>query len=474
MEYGVDTPYTRTVPNLLAPWPESTYALHAATAAASAAELFPMKITIVTIFPEFFDSALGCGLLAKARGAGVVQVEFVNPREFATDRHRSVDDRPYGGGPGMVMTPGPLSSALESIPRPGRMLSLAPDGAVFTQAIARELSQEPALTLLCGRYEGYDARLEQLFPLEPVSVGDFVLNGGETAALCVIEAVSRLLPDFMGCAGSGEEESFSSGLLEYPHYSRPEMFRGLEVPEVLRSGDHARIAAWRQEQSLRLTLKRRPEMLSEAALQHEEISLLQQFNDESDRLLLGSRLYLALVHHPVLDKSGKIFTTSLTNLDVHDIARVSRCYNVGGYCVVTPLDDQRKLAAELIAHWASGPGGEGNPDRAEALRTVWTEADLDGAVQTVSDMAGEEPLVLATSAQPAKKAAKAYTPGRVRTALQNQPVLLLFGTGHGLAPSVLERAHGCMRGLRFLDAYNHFSVRSAVAVTVDRILGDAW
>lgn len=333
-----------------------------------------VRFHVVSLFPEFFDSPLSCGLMRKGRDAGLVDFDFVNPREFTTDAHRTVDDRPYGGGPGMVMLPEPLSQALESIEKPGRMVMLSPRGKPFDQRMAKELSAEENLTLICGRYEGIDERITEIFPIEEVSAGDFVLNGGEAAALCVMEAVSRLVPGFMGHVDSAEEESFGDGLLEYPHYTRPEEFRGVSTPEILLSGDHGRVADWRHKRRLVETWNRRPELLADACLLSGDIKFLRRLSagadDESVRPGLGRNLHVALVHHPVLNKQGQTSAVSLTNLDIHDIARVSRSYGLGGYHIVTPLADQRDLAARLIGHWTQGRGSRAIPDRAEALGLV--------------------------------------------------------------------------------------------------------
>jgi tRNA (guanine37-N1)-methyltransferase len=421
---------------------------------------------ILTIFPEFFDSALGCGLMQKAAAQGLVSFSFVNPRDFATDRHRTVDDRPYGGGPGMVMTPEPISAALESLPAPGRIIQLAPSGVPLTQALAREFAREERLTLLCGRYEGMDARLNEIFPITQVSVGDFVLSGGESAALCVMEAVGRLTPGFMGKDESADEESFSAGLLEYPHYTRPEEFRGLRVPDVLLSGNHAVIAKWRRERSLLATLRQRPELLSEAPLDPADADFISGLS----RKRLGKNLHVALVHGPVLDKTGKTGTVSLTNFDIHDIARVSRTYDLGGYYAVTPLADQRALAGRLLSHWTGGPGGAGNPDRAEAMRLVGVAADLDEVVSTLENACGERPFLAATSAR-----GQGSLPfGAARELLKDRPILLILGTGSGLAPEIMEKTDGLLPPVRPFGRYNHLSVRSAASILVDRILGDAY
>ncbi len=427
-----------------------------------------MHINLVTLFPEYFDSPLSCGLMHKAREAGLVDFQLFNPRDQATDKHRTVDDSPYGGGPGMVMALAPLTETLRQMQNPGRILLMAPAGRVFDQSLARELAAEltagTPLTLISGRYEGIDARLAQLFPITPVSVGDYVLNGGEAACLNVVESVCRLLPGFMGHEDSGEEESFSHGLLEYPHYTRPEVFAGLPVPEALTSGNHARIARWRREESLRATLRLRPELLDTAPLHEADFACLRGL----PRLSLGRNLHVALVHYPVLDKDKNSLAVSLTNLDIHDIVRSSCCYGLGGYYVVTPLQDQKRLLAELLEHWTLGAGGRANPDRAEALRLVTAADSVAEVLAQVEERCGERPLVLGSSARPEG----AFTYRAVREALADRPVLLLLGTSHGLAPAVLEKCDGVLRPLRGASGYNHFSVRSAAAIMLDRILGD--
>lgn len=430
-----------------------------------------MRFHLVTLFPEFFDSPLSAGLMGKAREAGIVDFELVNPRDFSTNKHRHVDDRPYGGGPGMVMQADPLARALRSIDAPGRMLLLTPRGRPLTQALARELAAGGGdLTLICGRYEGLDERIMELFPVEPVSVGDFVLTGGESGALCLLEAVGRLLPGFMGKEESGTEESFSAGLLEYPHYTRPEVFEGLSVPEVLLSGDHARIETWRREQSLATTLRQRPELLSGAPLTRPDAEFLRRRPHSG----LGRCLYLGLCHHPVKNRAGETVTVSLTNLDVHDMSRVSRSYDLGGAYVLTPLEDQRRLARTLLGHWTEGPGGAANPDRAEALERTEVLAGIAEAVEDVARRAGKRPFVLATSARFERGGPPMIGPGEVRERLAQGPVLLLFGTGSGLAPEALGLADARLAPIRFLGGYNHLPVRAALGITVDRLLGDAY
>jgi tRNA (guanine37-N1)-methyltransferase len=236
-----------------------------------------MRIDVFTIFPEYLAGPLGLALVGRARDAGLLDVRLHDPREWATDRHRSVDDTPFGGGPGMVMAPGPLFDAVEAVDPPRPLLLLSASGRRFDQDVAAELATRGGCSLVCGRYEGVDQRVADHLCDGELSVGDYVLAGGEAAALVVIEAVARLVPGVMGNEASAGEESFAAGLLEYPQYTRPAVFRGHEVPEVLRGGDHGRIARWRRAEALARTLARRPDLLRGRELTTDERALLAEF-----------------------------------------------------------------------------------------------------------------------------------------------------------------------------------------------------
>ncbi len=221
-----------------------------------------MDVDVVTIFPGLFPGPLAESITGRALDEGLVRLGTVDPRDFTTDRHRSVDAYPYGGGPGMVMRPEPLVAAVEAVRRPeSRVVIMSPAGRIFTQAIAQELAGEAHLVLVCGRYEGIDERVRELTGAEELSLGDYVLTGGELAAMVVVDAVTRLLPGVLGSSASWRDESHVEGLLEYPQYTRPAEFRGLRVPDVLLSGHHGQVAAWRRRQALERTRARRPELL---------------------------------------------------------------------------------------------------------------------------------------------------------------------------------------------------------------------
>jgi len=217
--------------------------------------------TILTLYPEMFPGPLGLSLAGRALEQDIWSLDTVQIRDFATDRHKSVDDTPAGGGAGMVMRADVLAAALDSVTDDRPKLVMSPRGAPLTQAFVRELSAGPGVAILCGRFEGIDERLFEGRPVVPVSIGDYVLSGGETAALTLLDACVRLLPGVMGAPSSGEEESFESGLLEYPHYTRPIEWEGRRIPEVLRSGDHAKIAAWRKARAAEETRLRRPDLI---------------------------------------------------------------------------------------------------------------------------------------------------------------------------------------------------------------------
>jgi tRNA (guanine37-N1)-methyltransferase len=237
-----------------------------------------MRFEVFTLLPEVMHAYLQSSVLGKAQESGIIEVKLHNIRNFALDRHHTTDDEPYGGGGGMVMKPEPIFAAVESVLgeeiHTTPILLLTPQGRVFRQDVARELARYDRLALICGRYEGVDERVRQYLATDEVSVGDYVLTGGELPALIVIDTVARLNPGVLGDVEATEKDSYSGGLLEHPHYTRPASFRGWEVPEVLLSGDHARIASWRREQSLRRTLLRRPELLEKVEL------------DEADRRTL--------------------------------------------------------------------------------------------------------------------------------------------------------------------------------------------
>jgi tRNA (guanine37-N1)-methyltransferase len=457
-----------------------------------------VRFTVVTILPELIEPALTAGVVGRAREAGTIAVATVSPRDFTSDRHRTVDDTPYGGGPGMVMKAEPLLAAISAAAaasvagepgptaaRPAHRILLTPAGRPLTQAKVRELAARDHLVLVCGRYEGVDERVIEEAIDEEISIGDYVLSGGELAALVVIDAVARLVPGVLGDAASADEESHSGGLLEYPQYTRPLALGAREVPAVLSSGNHAAIAAWRRRQAIERTARRRPDLFARFV------------PTERDRKLmpppLRSRTHLALVHHPVHDRTGKIVTTSLTNFDIHDLARSTHTYGLAAYHIVTPVTSQREKAAHIASLWletVSGPPGDAasgggaldratrrppaTGSRAGALALVRTSAAVEDVIAELTAEHGRAPIVVATSARRESfPAAARRTPAELiaELATDPSPLLLLLGTGWGLADALIPSVSRLLAPIEGASDWNHLSVRSAGAILLDRLFG---
>jgi tRNA (guanine37-N1)-methyltransferase len=442
-----------------------------------------MRFTVVTILPELIEPALTAGVVGRAREAGVITVATVNPRDFTTDRHRTVDDTPYGGGPGMVMKAEPLLAAIAraaepaaDVPRAHRIL-LTPAGAPLSQARVRELAALPHLVLVCGRYEGIDERVIELAIDEELSIGDYVLSGGELGALVVIDAVARFVPGVLGEASSVDDESHSAGLLEYPQYTRPLKLPDptaspaaaaaepvtRDVPAILLSGNHAAIAAWRRRQAIERTAQRRPDLLARF--------VPTAADRKASPPPLRERTHLALVHHPVVDRTGAVITTALTNFDIHDLARSSLTYGLAGYHIVTPITSQRDKAAHIARLWIEDAQGE---HRARALALVRTAASIAEVIEELTASHGLAPEVVATSARHDSFAAvprRSPSDLRAEATASPAPVLILLGTGWGLAEALIPSVSRVLTPIDGASAWNHLSVRSAGAVLLDRLFG---
>jgi tRNA (guanine37-N1)-methyltransferase len=655
-----------------------------------------MKFTVITILPELIEPSLTAGVVGRAREAGIIQVDAINPRDFTKDKHRTVDDTPYGGGPGMVMKPEPLlaaiakameltgskpalreqditaaalreleadddvdvlgqptdplakvqraiakvesmlgglegaegpltssqldhgasstvteaeaaiaevedalrqsdidtkpvamidddrdlglpavnarrgalgpadgsdempnlveqrnivatppvgvpivaepssaspsspspssasaSSASASSPSPSspspsspspsspspsspspssaspssaspssaeqtmaagaaakpaapnsHRILLPPSGKPLTQARVRQLAALDHLVLVCGRYEGVDQRVIDLAIDEELSIGDYVLSGGELGALVIIDAVARLVPGVLGEPTSADDESFSAGLLEYPQYTRPPeitMPAALQsdrvasaVPPVLQSGNHAAINAWRRQQAMQRTAARRPDLWREFRPSKADEKLFPS---------LRARTHVALVHHPIVDRNGAIVTSALTNFDIHDLARSTMTYGLAGYHIVTPITSQREKAEHIAKLWMADEQGE---HRAAALRLIRTAESVEAVIAALTEEHGQAPTVVATSArQESFPAAARRTSSELlaEASLSSAPLLLLLGTGWGLADQLIPSVSRVLAPIEGASPWNHLSVRSAGAVILDRLFG---
>ncbi len=424
-----------------------------------------MKFNILSIFPEIVENFTNYSLLKRAKDKGILSFNFLNIRNFCKDKHRQVDDEPYGGGSGMVMKPEPVVEAISSLKddERGKVILLSAKGFKFNQQIARLLSKENSITIICGRYEGIDERVNNWVDLE-LTIGDYVIMGGEVGACVLIEAISRLIPGVVGKEESIKIESYQDIFLEYPQYTRPQNFKGYKVPEILLSGNHQKINEWRKKESIKVTVDRRIDLIKnrERGLNQDEVEIIKK------NLREKFKIYVALIHYPVYNKKKEIVSTAITNMDIHDISRVCRTYGVKKYFLVTPDKEQKNYALRVINHWTEGYGSEFNPSRKEALKVIDIKNYFEEVVEEIEKREKEKPLLIGTSAKVFKKT---ITYKKLWEIAQKKPILLVFGTGWGLTESIKEKMDYMLEPIYGLTDFNHLSVRSAVSIIIDRILG---
>lgn len=415
-----------------------------------------MKISIITAFPELMRSYLAASVLGRGIAAGKLDVEVIDIRDFAEGDYRQIDDYCYGSG-GMMLMAEPLAKALASVSAETKpyVVYPSPQGTHLYQELVEDLSRKENLVIICGHYEGVDERFTQKYVDAEISLGDFVLTGGEMPAMAIVDAVSRLIPGVVGKNSSVTEDSFYSGMLDTPHYTRPAEWRGERVPEVLTNGDAKAIDRWRRRRSVERTLDRRPDVAARAGIMP----------------WLSGGAYVIEVHYPVLDKHGEKSSTAITGMDLHDIARACRTYGIKKYLLVTPLAQQREMAKRIAGHWTSGWGAEYNPDRKEAFSTLKIFASVQKALGWLSEREKKEPFKIATTAKRHAGAQHWLTLKREILRRDHSPVFL-FGTGWGLHDEVMEMADAVMTPITGgSDGWNHLSVRSAVSITLDRFFG---
>ncbi|HMP47172.1 MAG TPA: tRNA (guanosine(37)-N1)-methyltransferase TrmD [Oligoflexia bacterium] len=431
-----------------------------------------MKYQVLTLFPELISPFLGSTLLSKACSAGSIKIDVKDIRTFAINRQGQVDDTPYGGGGGMVARVESSSKAVEEARnnQPGaKVILFPPRGQRFTQKLARSLVSDAikdntGFILYCPRYEGIDERFSEAWVDFELSVGDAIYMGGEVPALAFIEATARLVPGVLGNSESTEEESFELGGLEYPQYTKPRIFRGKRVPDVLLSGNHRAISEWRLKRSIEDTSLRRPDLLSESLQNALPIENLDK------TAITRPPVYLGLLHYPVVDKQGEIITSSITNLDVHDIARSVRTFELDAYYLVHPSQTLRRLVKRVCDHWSDGTGRDYNPNRSDALQYIRAVATFDDMLSDISEIHGCAPRIVITSARLGERML-AYDEFRALIPNLDTPLLILFGTGWGIHSSITDRADYRLQPIWGPGDYNHLSVRSAVAIILDRLFG---
>lgn len=429
-----------------------------------------MKIDILTFFPEMF-TPLRHSIVKRACDCGVLDLNIKYIRDYTGPKKGLTDEKTYGGGAGMLMKPEPLFEAVEDLKKTDncRVVITSPAGKVFNQKTAEDLAQAEQIIFICGHYEGIDQRVEDALATDVLSVGDFVLTGGEMPAMLMADSIIRLLPGALGKDESAEEESFSTdGLLEYPQYTRPPEFKGMKVPDVLLNGNHAEIAKWRRKMSLERTYKRRPDLLSKAVLTVWDKEILEEISTAEKK---KSNVWISLVHYPVYNKKHEIINTSITNLDLHDIARAARTFDLSGYFVVQPAQGQKELINTLLGHWAKGFGARYNPDRHEALSRIHLVDSLQNVIEHIQNETGKTPKLIGTSANASAKMTGFSDMSKI-IKKQEEEYLIVLGTGWGLTDEMMSEFDYILRPIYGVGAYNHLSVRSAASIIMDRLLGE--
>lgn len=427
-----------------------------------------MKVSVLTVFSELYKPFVSTSIIKRAQEHGLVSIDVDEFFSFVEPKER-IDAPIFGHGPGMLIKPIVVQKAIESKEaQSGKAFKIffSPQGTKLDQtvvtAIAKKVQETGHLMLVAGRYEGMDARVEQEYADMTVSVGDFVLMGGDVAALMVLESVLRFVPGIVGKTESVEEESFSGAFVEYPHFTEPVVWKGHEVPEVIRSGNHAAMKKWRMHEAARKTVYHHFDWLRTRSLSDEELHIAQKYIPHH---------YTALLHTDVLiSDDKKQGTTSVTSLDIHDIARSSKTYSIKGYFIVTPLLDQQKIVQRLLDFWMSD-GIEYNASRHEAVKQVSVVGSLDEVIASIETIEGKKPLVIATSAREINHPQVISFYDQEKVWSLERPVLFIFGTGRGLTQKRLEAADFLLKPVKAFSDYNHLSVRSAVAIVLDRWLG---
>lgn len=428
-----------------------------------------MNISLITVFPELYDAFLRTSLIGRSQQNGLVHFDIASYFSYVQPKER-IDSPTFGPGPGMLLRPDLIQKfIMQKDALYGRSFKIffSPQGQKLDQTLVQEIVEKiqetKHLMLLPARYEGMDERVEQEYADLVISLGDFVIMAGDLPAMVLLEGIVRLLPGVVGNQESIERESFSGPFVDYPEYTMPVVWNEREVPEIIRSGNHEKIAQWREQKAAEKTVKYHFDWLRSHELTDQQLKIAQPF--------LPSH-YCALMHDEIVLPGDQIGTTSVTSLDIHDIARSACTYGLKGYFIVTPLIDQQRITNKLLEFWKTGIGVEYNTNRHEAVRKVEVVDSLQNVIDEIEKIEGKKPLLIATSARSDEKGAPSITYfDQSKVWKLDRPVLMIFGTGRGLAPSVIERCDFLLLPLEGFSDFNHLSVRSAAAIIFDRWLG---
>ena len=430
-----------------------------------------MNISVLTLFPELYKPFFEVSLIKRAQEKGTISCHVNNLLSYVQPKVR-VDDTTFGHNAGMLLKPEIIEQAVDASERDfgkAYKIILSPQGKILTQPRLQELYErvkdQKHIMLIASRYEGLDARVESYYADELVSVGNFVVMGGDVPAMLLLEGLLRFVPGVVGKEESVQLDSFSGAFVDYPEYTRPVVWKGMEVPEIVRSGNHAAIDAWRQEQAAQTTVKKHFNWVRSVPTTKAEQKLIKKYIPHH---------YIALMHNDIDLKEGRVGHTSVTSIDIHDIARSSVTYGLQTFFIVTSLKDQQKMVEKMLSFWVDEKiGGDYNNNRHEAVRTVQLKSQLDDVIAAIEEKEGKKPLIIGTSARDCD-AAKVISYFEQDCAWQHdRPILFLFGTGSGMSESLLNRCDYMLPPLQGFSDFNHLSVRSAVAIILDKWLGIA-
>lgn len=428
-----------------------------------------MKFDIVTIFPGFFDSVFSFGVISRAVESKAVEINVHDLRTYSADKHGKTDDTPYGGGSGMLMTPEPIGNAIGRIREKGlrsAVILTTPKGEEFDDRKAQELCGFEQLIILCGRYEGVDDRVSELYVDMKISTGKYINSGGEYACSLIVDAVSRYLPGVLGNTESLASESLTNGLLQYPQYTKPRTYKGKKVPELLLSGDHEKIRKWRRQESIKSTFIHNPASLDDAQLSKEEDAFLKELKTGNSP---DFRVYIALVHYPAYNSRLEVVSTAFKSIDAHDISRDATTYGVKKFYMINPVEEQRHLAGRLVDHWIEGEGRNFNETKSKAFGIISIMSTISEAVEQIEEIEGKKPKIVVTDARFSDDMT-GYRVLREKIFENTEPFLILFGTGWGLTLETVKAADYVLKPISGYSEFNHLSVRSAAAIVLDRLL----
>lgn len=440
-----------------------------------------MKISIITVFPELFDQFLHTSLIKRAQENNLVTFNLVKLSNLVRAKER-IDEPVCGPGAGMIIKPNLIEQAIDTCEKqhgPGYKIFFSPQGTKLSQKVLQKLVPQtttsnpqkklpdtPHLILVCSRYEGIDERVITHYADLTISIGDYVLMGGDLPAQVFLEGFLRLIPGVVGKEESIAKESFSGPLLDYPEYGLPKVWKNQEIPEIILSGNHAAIEQWRQDQACKKTVLSRFDWFRTALPSPETIKTCSRHIPSH---------YVAIMHAEIVVKGtgqpDRVGCTSVTSLDLHDTARSCATYGIKNMFMVSPLKDQQAIMRDLLAFWVSDEGKAYNLSRHEAVSRVVPIDSLAQTIELIKKQEGAAPLIITTSAKQHAHA-KTIDYFSQQTVWQlDRPVLFLFGTGHGLADHVIEQSDFLLVPVEGMTDYNHLSVRSAIAIILDRWLG---